>query len=46
MFLDLRNPRRALVLRLRRGVRWDVVAVETHAAESLADLVRTELVAS
>jgi hypothetical protein len=40
MFLDLRDPRRALVLRLRRGARWDVVAVETDAAERLVDLIR------
>lgn len=42
-FLDLRDPARALVLRCRPGARFDVVAVETDAAESQADLIGRRL---
>ncbi len=42
-FLDLRDPRRALVLRLRPGSRFDVVAIETDDAEPLAEQLRERL---
>ena len=36
-FLDLRNPDQALVVRLRPGARFDVVAIETPEAEQLRE---------
>ena len=44
LFLDLRDPSRALVLNCRPGARWDVIAIETDAAESQADLIRRRLI--
>ncbi|HEX2496123.1 MAG TPA: hypothetical protein VHK46_04725 [Gaiellaceae bacterium] len=40
-FLDLHRPERALVLRLRPGSRFDVVAIETSDAERLAGEIRS-----
>ncbi len=42
-FLDLRDPRRALVLRLRRPGPFDVVAIEADDAEALAEQLRERL---
>jgi hypothetical protein len=39
-FLDLRHPERTLVLRLKPGYDFDVVAVEVDHPESLLDAVR------
>ena len=39
-FLDLRHPDRALVIRLKPGYAFDVVAVEVDHPESLLDAIR------
>lgn len=39
-FLDLRRPERALVLRLKPGYDYDVVAVEVDHPESLLEAIR------
>ena len=44
LVLDLRDPTRALVVHCGPGARWDVVAIETDAAEAQADLIRRRLV--
>ena len=44
-FLDLRDPARALVLRLRGHPRFDVVAIEHDDAERLAAELRRRLAA-
>ena len=42
-FLDLKNPGRALVLKLRGGASFDVVAVEADNADELAARIKARL---
>ena len=41
--LDLRDPDRAVVIRLRPGGQYDAVAIQSHDPERLADDIRGRL---
>jgi hypothetical protein len=42
-FLDLRNPARAVVIRVVRGSDYDVLAIETDLPQQLADAIRARI---
>ena len=43
LFLDFRHPERALVLRIKPGYDYDVVAIETDHPASLLDAIRAKI---